>query len=67
MNYIDIIIVLVVLLFLGLVIYFSFIRPHVGKHKKVGNCGCGTCPMGQDKKAKRFLKEYHKQNKKDEQ
>ena len=40
---------------------------HVGKHKKVGNCGCGTCPMGQDKKAKRFLKEYHKQNKKDEQ
>lgn len=53
----DIIILVVVVVLLGLIIYFSLIR---NRHKGP----CRNCPSANDKKGSRLLKEYKKKNKK---
>jgi hypothetical protein len=65
MNYVDIIVLICVFIFLGTIIFFRYILPNIGKNKKKAKPCCGVCPMAYDKKAERFVKEYHKVNKKD--
>lgn len=65
MNWTDIIVVTIVVIFLGLIISLKYVIPHIGKNKNKPRGGCSSCPMGKDVKAKRFLKDYQKANKKD--
>lgn len=65
MNLTDIIVLVSVFAFLGLIIFLRYILPHIGKNKNKPKACCGVCPMAYDKKAERFVKEYHKANKKD--
>ena len=64
MNYVDIIVLISVFLFLGLIVFFKYILPNIGKNKMKKKGCCGTCPMGYDKKTKKMFADYHKANKK---
>ena len=65
MNLVDILVLSIVIIFIALIIFLRYILPHIGKNKKKKRSNsCTYCPIGEDMKAKRFLKEYHKANKK---
>ncbi|MFA6667186.1 MAG: hypothetical protein WCS51_02375 [Bacilli bacterium] len=66
MNSTDIIVLLIVIFFLGLIIFLRYVLPHIGKNKNKHRGGCTSCPVGEDLKAKRFVKDYHKSMQKSE-
>lgn len=54
MSLIDIVILIITLVIVGLVIYFSFIKPHISGVPRQ----CSSCPV--NKKGKRLVKDYKK-------
>ncbi len=63
MSTVDIIILLLTIVIVCAIVFFSFILPKI-KNKKTG-CGCNTCPIGNDRKAKRIIKNIKNNSKQD--
>lgn len=69
MNWIDFFVVLFVALLLGLAFFFGPFLPYLKARKKGVNPACSACPIGNQKKAKRLINDFHKhkaKEKKDE-
>lgn len=66
MNYVDILVLVIVFIFLATIIFLKYILPHIGKNKYKSKGCCGVCPMAYDKKAKRIFKDYRKANEKEQ-
>lgn len=59
MSLIDVVVLIATLAIVGLIIYFSFIKPHISGVPRQ----CSSCPV--IKKGKRLVKDYKKsQNRK---
>jgi hypothetical protein len=65
MNWIDFWVVVSVVIVVGLIAYFGPIRRRLDAAKHGGQTSCPNCPVGNDKKVKRMLKDYRKAKEKE--
>jgi hypothetical protein len=67
MNWIDFWVVFAVVVAVGLIVYFGPIKRRLAKAKHGGEVNaCPNCPVGNDKKARRLIRDFHKQKAREE-
>lgn len=66
MNWTDFWVVFTVVICLGFIIWFFMVRPRIKAKKDGVSPSCPNCPVGNQKKAKRLVKDWNKDKKKAE-
>ncbi|MCI2068229.1 MAG: hypothetical protein LKJ88_01455 [Bacilli bacterium] len=61
MNWIDFLVVFAVIVLVALAFFFGPFLPYLKARNKGMNPSCSSCPVGNQKKAKRLINDFHKE------